>query len=76
MKVYKAITFVDENEWDYKFNIEVTVSAEDQLEKFLQNPTIKKVISTSYSVTKEPNNSYGIPQYKHHILLVYEEEKV
>lgn len=72
----RAITFEDRKEWDYKFNIEVTIKAEDQLEKFLSSSIVKEIFSTSYSVTKEQSNGYGIPQYKHHILLVYEEEKV
>ena len=69
----KAVTFRDYEKYSPVHEETIVVTATQQLEDFLNDNFFGQVANISYSVTYEGHNGYGIPKYRNHILLVYEE---
>ena len=67
----KAVTFRDYEMYSRTHEEIIVVTAAQQLEDFLNDNFVGQVTNISYSVTYEGLNSIGIPKYRNHILLVY-----
>lgn len=69
----KAVTFRDYEKYSPVYEEKIVVTAVQQLEDFLNDNFLGQVTNISYSVTHEGHNGCGVPKYRNHILLVYEE---
>ena len=67
----KAVTFRDYEKHGPVYEEKIVVTAAQQLEDFLNDNFLGQVTNISYSVTYDGLNSIGVPKYRNHILLVY-----
>lgn len=70
----KVVTFRDYEKWSEIHEETIVVTAAQQLEDFLNDNFYGKVLNISYSVTLNGFNTAGLPKYRNHILLVYEDD--
>ena len=73
MDVSKAVTFRDYESYSREHEENIIVTAAQQLEDFLNDNFYGKVLNISYSVTLNGFNTVGLPKYRNHILLVYQD---
>ena len=69
----KAVTFKDYETYSRVHEENIVVTAAQQLEDFLNNNFYGEVLNISYSVTLNGFNTAGLPKYRNHILLVYQD---
>lgn len=70
----KAVTFKDYKAYSRVHEENIVVTAAQQLEDFLNDNFYGRVLNISYSVTLNGFNGAGLPIYRNHILLVYEND--
>lgn len=73
MDVTKVVTFNDYESYSRVHEENIIVTAAQQLEDFLNDNFYGKVLNISYSVTLNGFNAAGLPKYRNHILLVYQD---
>ena len=73
MGVTKAVTFKDYESYSREYEENIVVTAAQQLEDFLNDNFYGKILNISYSVTLNGFNTAGLPKYRNHILLVYQD---
>jgi hypothetical protein len=71
--VTKAVTFKDYETYSRVHEENIVVTAAQQLEDFLNDNFYGEVLNISYSVTLNGFNGAGLPIYRNHILLVYQD---
>lgn len=69
----KAVTFKDYETYSRVHEENIVVTAAQQLEDFLNDNFYGEVLNISYSVTLNGFNGTGLPIYRNHILLVYQD---
>lgn len=69
----KAVTFRDYETYSRVHEENIIVTAVQQLEDFLNDNFYGEILNISYSVTLNGFNSVGLPKYRNHILLVYQD---
>ena len=69
----KVVTFKDYKSWSQVHEEYIIVTAAQQLEDFLNDNFYGEVLNISYSVTLNGFNGAGLPIYRNHILLVYQD---
>lgn len=69
----KVVTFKDYESYSREHEENIIVTAAQQLEDFLNDNFYGEVLNISYSVTLNGFNGAGLPKYRNHILLVYQD---
>lgn len=69
----KVYTFKDYERYSREHEENIVVTAAQQLEDFLNDNFYGEVLNISYSVTLNGFNGAGLPKYRDHILLVYQD---
>lgn len=69
----KAVTFKDYETYSRVHEEIIVMTAAQQLEDFLNDNFYGEVLNISYSVTLNGFNGAGLPIYRNHILLVYQD---
>lgn len=69
----KAVTFKDYETYSRVHEEKIVMTAAQQLEDFLNDNFYGEVLNISYSVTLNGFNGAGLPIYRNHILLVYQD---